>query len=106
MKINVAQAFSQANRISEYAQELNAVKSGLQDFKGNLNSGWKADEVVYINQAIDSITREVSELQAMLFTIGPDIVSAANEIKNEEEAREAAEKAAAAKAAAEVARSK
>lgn len=106
MKINVAQAYAQASRISDYAQDLNDLKSRLQDFKVNLNSGWKADEMVYINNAIDSISREISELQAALFTIGPDIVSVAKEISTEEEAREAAEKAAAVKVAAEMARNK
>ncbi len=101
MKINVSQAYAQASRINEYAQELNEVKSRLQDFKGNLNSGWQAQEMVYINNAISSISREISELQTLLFSIGPDIVAAANEIRREEEAREAAEKAAAERAAAE-----
>jgi uncharacterized protein YukE len=101
MKINVGQAYAQANRISGYAQELNEIKSRLQDFKGNLNSGWQAQEMVYINNAISSISREISELQTLLFSIGPDIVAAANEIRREEEAREAAEKAAAERAAAE-----
>lgn len=101
MKINVSQAYSQANRISEYASSLNDIKSRLLDFKGNINSGWQAEEMVYINKAIDSISREISELQALLLTIGPDIVEAANEIKREEEAREAAERAAAEKATAE-----
>ena len=99
MKINVGQAYSQANRISEYAQELNEIKSRMQDFKGNLNSGWQAQEMMYINNAINSISREISELQTLLFSIGPDIVAAANEIKREEEAREAAERAAAERAA-------
>jgi uncharacterized protein YukE len=101
VKINVGQAYSQANRISDYAQDLNDIKSRLQDFKGNLNSGWQAQEMVYINNAINSISREISELQTLLFSIGPDIVAAANEIKREEEAREAAERAAAERAAAE-----
>jgi uncharacterized protein YukE len=101
MKINVGLAYSQANRISDYAQELNEIKSRLQDFKGNLNSGWQAQEMMYINNAINSISREISELQTLLFSIGPDIVAAANEIKREEEAREAAERAAAERAAKE-----
>ncbi|NKE04637.1 hypothetical protein [Mesobacillus selenatarsenatis] len=101
MKINVGQAYSQANRISGYAQELNEIKSRLQDFKGNLNNGWQAQEMTYINNAINSISREISELQTLLFSIGPDIVAAANEIKREEEAREAAERAAAERAAKE-----
>ncbi|WNF22778.1 WXG100 family type VII secretion target [Mesobacillus jeotgali] len=101
MKINVGQAYSQANRIRDYAQELNEIKSRLQDFKGNLNSGWQAQEMTYINNAINSISREISELQTLLFSIGPDIVAAANEIKREEEAREAAERAAAERAAKE-----
>lgn len=101
MKINVGQAYAQANRINEYAQELNEIKSRLQDFKGNLNSGWQAQEMVYINNAINSISREISELQTLLFSIGPDIVAVANEIRREEEAREAAERAAAERAAAE-----
>ncbi|MBT2678664.1 hypothetical protein J7E38_06585 [Bacillus sp. ISL-35] len=101
MKINVGQAYAQANRISDYAQELNEIKSRLQDFKGNINSGWQAQEMVYINNAINSISREISELQTLLFSIGPDIVAAANEIRREEEAREAAEKATAERAAAE-----
>ncbi|WP_226642870.1 hypothetical protein [Mesobacillus subterraneus] len=101
MKINVGQAYSHANRINDYAQELNEIKSRLQDFKGNLNSGWQAQEMIYINNAIHNISREISELQTLLFSIGPDIVAAANEIRREEEAREAAERAAAERAAKE-----
>ncbi|RSD27100.1 WXG100 family type VII secretion target [Mesobacillus subterraneus] len=101
MKVNVGQAYSQAGRISGYAQDLNDIKSRLQDFKGNLNSGWQATEVAYINNAINSISREVSELQTLLFHLSSDITSAAEQIRREEEAREAAERAAAEKAAAE-----
>jgi uncharacterized phage infection (PIP) family protein YhgE len=101
LKIDVAQAYAQANKISNYASSLNEIKSRMLDFKGNLNSGWQAEEIAYINKAIDSISREISELQTLLLTISPDIVAVANEIRREEETREAADRAAAEKAAAE-----
>ncbi|WP_210364448.1 hypothetical protein [Bacillus sp. REN3] len=101
MKVDVGAAISQANRLSQYASSLDSIKGRMLDFKGDLNHGWKAKEITLINNAIDNINREISQLHALLLRISPDIIEAAYEIRKEEEAREAAERAAAEKAAAE-----
>lgn len=100
MGINVSRAHSQAQKISQYAASLNELRNTLLHYKGSLNGNWHAEEVNLINQNIDSIGRELSQLQATLQSLSPDIISAANEIKREEDAREAAARAAAARQAA------
>ena len=54
--------------------------------------------MVLINRAIDGINNDISSLSTTLDSLGQDIITTANDIKREEEARAAA--AAAARAAA------
>ncbi|WP_223592659.1 WXG100 family type VII secretion target [Neobacillus bataviensis] len=100
MKINVGAASSQASRIREYSSELREVRNKLTALQGSLSSGWQAEEIRYINQSIEKINREIVSASSVLNSIAPDIVSAAYEIKREEDAKEAAEKAKAEAAAA------
>jgi uncharacterized protein YukE len=99
MGINVSLANSQANKISEYESTLREIKGSLNNFKVYLNSAWQAQEMIYINNAIDSINREITSLSSSLDSLSSDIIRTANEIRREEEAREAARAAAAARAA-------
>lgn len=101
MSINVNLAASQANQINEYSSKLLEVKSTLSRIKGNLNNGWNAQEMIYINQTIDSINREVAALSSKLSSIGSDVLSAAQQIQRQEEAEARAKAEAEARAKAE-----
>ncbi|MBI0578058.1 hypothetical protein IEC97_11875 [Neobacillus cucumis] len=101
MGINVHAAHSQANKISHYASTLRDVQQHLVRARGNLNHGWQAQEMLYVNQAIEQMSREMAALASKLEGISSDISSAADGIKREEEAKEKAEAEAKAKAEAE-----
>ncbi|WP_222599447.1 hypothetical protein [Aquibacillus kalidii] len=88
--INVSAAKYQANSIHRNADQLRGVKTKLNGFLQNVNHGWKADEITYINAAVSKINSEISRLSSELDSVGSDIVSTAYEIKREEEARERA----------------
>ncbi|CAM4339047.1 WXG100 family type VII secretion target [Paenibacillus tarimensis] len=99
MGINVGLASSQAGQLRQQASELSASLNNLAQFKAQLGQGWKAEEVAYINQAIDSIHKEITQLAAALNSLGGDIVQTAQEIREEELRREAEARAAAEAAA-------
>lgn len=108
MGISVFWARSQANDISGNASELRTIKSKLENIKGDINNGWTAEEIAYVNSAIDAIGQKLTNLATKLDGISSDIVAAAEQIKREEdaaraaaEARARAEAEARAKAAAE-----
>ncbi|MDQ6595109.1 hypothetical protein E2K98_03950 [Bacillus salipaludis] len=99
MGINVHAAHSQANKISHYASTLRDVQQHLVRARGNLNNGWQAEEMLYVNQAIEQMSRDMAALASKLEGISSDVRSAANDINREEEAK--AEREAKAKAEAE-----
>ncbi|MFB3164894.1 hypothetical protein ABLO26_26400 [Neobacillus sp. 179-J 1A1 HS] len=101
MSINVNLAASQANKINDYSSKLIEVKNNLNRVKGDLNNGWNAKEMIYINQCIDSINREIAALSSKLSSIGSDVLSAAQQIQRQEEAEARAKAEAEAKAKAE-----
>lgn len=101
MSINVNLAASQANKINDYSSILLGVKESLNRVKGNLNNGWNAQEMIYINQTIDNINREIAALSTNLDSIGSDVLSAAQQIQRQEEAEARAKAEAEAKAKAE-----
>ena len=101
MGINVGLAQAQAGKLSRYAATLHDVKNQLNGVKGSLNQGWQAKEMMYINETIDSINREIANLSTKLENIGSDIVATAQQIKREEEAKARAEAEARARAEAE-----
>lgn len=93
MGINVSLAKSQANKISNYESVLKSIKSNLNGLKCNLNNEWQAQEMVYINNAIDNINSDISRSASALDSLSHDISNTAYEIKEEEEEREALEAA-------------
>lgn len=100
MGVNVGLARSQANKMRDYASDLRDIRNSMKDFRANLNYLWQAEEMIYINNAIDKIDMEILHLYNLIDSLGDDIISVAYEIKREEEEREAAARAAAAAAAA------
>jgi uncharacterized protein YukE len=101
VSINVNLAASQANRINDYSSKLIEVKNNFNRVKGDLNNGWNAKEMIYINQSIDSINQEIAALSSKLSSIGSDVLSAAQQIQRQEEAEAKAKAEAEAKAKAE-----
>jgi archaellum component FlaC len=93
MGINVWHNKLQARKLDNYISDLRDTKNDLNRFKSNLNYGWQAKEMVYINNAIDDITKEINKLTGELDTISNDIVQVVYEIKQEEDEEEAARKA-------------
>jgi uncharacterized protein YukE len=91
VSINVNVAAAQANRINDYSSKLIEVKNNLNRVKGDLNNGWTAKEMIYINQSIDSINQEIAALSSKLSSIGTDVLSAAHQIQRQEEAKAKAE---------------
>lgn len=95
MAINVNLAQSQANQISSYVDVLKTVRNDLHSFHSNINNAWSAEEMIYVNRAIENINREISNLSSALDELGRSIASTAREIRKEEEEAEAAARAAA-----------
>lgn len=93
MSINVWHNQLQANKLENYISSLREMKYDLINFKANLNEGWQAKEMVYINNTIDDLTKEINKLSSELDAISSDIVAVVHEIKKEEDEKEAAEKA-------------
>lgn len=98
MGINVQAAHSQANKINHYASTLRDVQQHLTQTRGSLNNGWQAQEMLYVNQAIEEMCRDMTALASKLEGISSDISSAADGIRREEEAKEKAAAEAKAKA--------
>ena len=73
-----------------YGNSLRDISRSLNSFKANLNNDWQAEEMQYINNAIDSINRELLSLAANLDSLSSDISYTAQEIRREDEARAAA----------------
>lgn len=93
MGINVEQARSQASQISQYVSVLRDIQRSMDSFRGDLNQVWQAEEMNYVNNAISSMMQQLSSCSSSLDSLSSDIISTAQEIKREEEAREAAERA-------------
>jgi len=100
MGINVGQAASQAGSLAEYASRLREIANELNRNKGALSQTWQSDEVSYIRLAIEQVAGGLLQTSSELQTLSSDIVSVANEIRQEELAREAAAREAAAREAA------
>ena len=90
MSINISFENSQANKISDYISNLREMRNKLNEIKNNLNNAWRAEEMLYINNNIESIETEISRLWSTLDSLSADIITTALEIKREEEAKAAA----------------
>lgn len=95
MAIDIYAAITQAKRLDHYHSTLQDIKSSLNNFQGTLNNGWQATEMAFINRAFDSIQSKINRLSSDLDSLSGDIVTAAYEIKRqqEEEAAKTAAKA-------------
>lgn len=85
--------------MGSYSSSIRDIVKSLNNFKLTLNNEWQGEEILYINNAIDSINIELFSLAANIDSIVSDIAYTTEEIRREDEAR-----AAAARAAAEAAR--
>ena len=94
MGIDVSKAKRRAEDLLDEVSRLNSVKTDLSGTINSIASSWKAEEVQYLHKAVASIEAEINKAQNLLRTISSNIVSVAEEIRREEEAKAAAEKAA------------
>jgi uncharacterized membrane protein YukC len=98
--INISLANNQIGSLNNYADELRTACNNLQSYKKALNNNWIAQEMIYINLAIEKILSELGSLSSDLHGEANDINSSAKEIKAAEEkaAKEKAEREAREKA--------
>jgi len=99
MGISIVSAKFQASKARGYADDVSRVKNNINNKRSDINSAWHADEVKYINAAIEKMNQKLTKVSSELDAIASDIVSVAYEIKREEEEKERAKAAAAAAAA-------
>ena len=84
MKINMTLTNRHVKRLREQKSELNKAQSFIQTYQRNLNMYLKGVEMLPTNEAIDSITLKLTEIETALEFICNDIVKAADDINNEE----------------------
>lgn len=72
------------NRIAGYITELNNTKNRLNNIKSDVNLKWSADEVRYINNALNKVILEISEVTNLMNTLIKDISRAVEDIKKED----------------------
>ena len=90
MSINVNLANAQANQLSTNISQLSQAKNNLEDYKNSLNSNWQADEMSFINQAIERIMEQINSTMNAIDSLVNDVRDTAAEIKREEDAARAA----------------
>lgn len=93
MGISVSLANKQAKSIRSNASELRIIQNNLKKIKADLNKCWIAEEMTYINLALDNAIGKLSSLAAKLDGISSDVISVAEQIKREEEEEERRRKA-------------
>lgn len=82
--INEKLTNKQINNISTYINNLNKAKNKIISLEKEINSSWKADEVRYINNALDKVTLEITKVTKMMDSLKIDISKALSSIKGEE----------------------
>lgn len=82
--INEKLTNKQINNISTYINNLNKAKNKIISLEKEINSSWKADEVRYINNALDKVTLEIAKVTEMMNSLKYDISKALISIKGEE----------------------
>ena len=90
MSINVNLANAQADQLSTNISQLSQAKNNLEDYKNSLNSNWQADEMSFINQAIERIMEQINSTMNAIDSLVNDVRDTAAEIKREEDAARAA----------------
>lgn len=94
MKLDVQRAGQVACEIGRHQEILDEINSKLSNAMGNLEQGWSAKETSYMAQAMNILQSNMRGIAAGLSSIETEIISAANRIRQEEDAQEAAEIAA------------
>ncbi|CEG29383.1 hypothetical protein [Bacillus sp. B-jedd] len=93
MGINVGQARHQAQVLASQAKNLHEISNQIVSYESMLNSYWQAEEMKYVNQAINKIEIELRSTAATLTQLESIIIHTAQMIRQEEmeEERKAAE---------------
>lgn len=94
MKIDVQRESGIAREIGQHEVSLGAIKQNLESYKESLRKSWDADETIHMTHAMELIQTSIGRVASSLRAIESDIISTANRIRQEEDAKEAAENAA------------
>jgi two-component sensor histidine kinase len=94
MKIDVQRESGIAREIGQHEVSLGAIKENLELYKESLRKSWDADETIHMTHAMELIQTRIGRVASSLRAIESDIISTANTIRQEEDAKEAAEIAA------------
>lgn len=84
MIINTVATKIQINEISTYIDSLQNAKKKIIDLKSQINSSWTADEVRYINTALDKVSSEIIESIRLIDILVIDVKNALDRDEQEE----------------------
>ena len=85
MIIDTIKTNNQINKIDGYIRNLNDAKNKLSNLRGNINSGWSAEEIRYLNVALDNVNLEISSATRLMATLKKDLSRALEQIKQEQQ---------------------
>lgn len=88
MGINVVQARHQAQVLASQAKNLHEISNQIVSYESMLNSYWQAEEMKFVNQAINKIQIELRITAATLTQLESTIIHTAQMIRQEEEEEE------------------
>jgi len=92
MPINVNSANMQTDQLRSCEAQLAQAKNSIREYQSIISANWQAEEAAHINKAIESVLSEINAAIDQSGSIGSDIRSVADQIKQEEEAAEKARK--------------
>lgn len=85
MIIDTIKTNNQINKIDGYIRNLNDTKNKLSNLRGNINSRWSAEEIRYLNVALDNVNLEISSATRLMATLKKDLSRALEQIKQEQQ---------------------
>lgn len=84
MIMNTVTTKKQINKISTYIDSLQNTKKKIINLKSQINSSWTADEVRYINNALDKVSSEIVESIRLMDILVIDVKNALERDEQEE----------------------
>ena len=84
MAINTWLVNSQSSKLQDCSSKFANIGRGMTNVKENIGCHWQADEMSYVNFAIEEIINDISKLRDELEELNIDIRAVANEIVAEE----------------------
>lgn len=84
MIINTVTTKAQISKISRYISDLQNTRNKILSLKAQISSNWTADEVRYINNALDKVATEISEATRLMDRLVIDVRRALDKVEKEE----------------------